>query len=307
MNNSEHNTNPDNVTGNAADIGNIESPPVEVVYNTKSELRSPVKLVGDIGRELYRGRELAWRLFQRNIKGLYRQTLFGFFWAVLPPVANTAMWIFLRSANIFSLEGTGVDATVYILTGMILWQAFIDAFNMPMTSLQRNSNMIRKLSFPRESLILVGFGEVLFNLGIRLLLLIPTFIWFQVPLQSGMLLAPLAILALVFFGASLGMLLMPIDSLYKDVGRFVKMILPFWMIVTPIIYVPFTEGWATLLNWVNPAAPLLILARDWMLVGVDSPHLPIGLIFALVSVPLFLFGMILYRVALPVLTERMAA
>ncbi|MEM7455160.1 MAG: hypothetical protein AAF456_12495, partial [Planctomycetota bacterium] len=143
-------------------------PPMEeVVYSSKSELRSPLTLLSDIARDVYRGRELAWRLFQRNLRGLYRQTLFGFFWAFLPPIANTAMWIFLKNQGAFTMKDTGVHATVYILTGMILWQAFIEAFNMPILAVQKNTNMVRKLRFPREALLLVGFGEVMFNLSIR--------------------------------------------------------------------------------------------------------------------------------------------
>ena len=238
---------------------------------------------------------------------MYRQTLFGFFWAFLPPIANTAMWIFLKNQGAFTMKETGVHATVYILTGMILWQAFIEAFNMPILAVQKNTNMVRKLRFPREALLLVGFGEVLFNLAVRLVLLIPAFLWFGVSWQSGMLLAPFFMFCLVLLGSSIGMFLMPIDSLYKDVGRFITMATPFWMILTPIIYVPLTSWPGSLLNWVNPAAPLLILSRDLMLIGTDTAHMTNGLIFAAVSIPLFLIAVVYYRVSLPVLIERMAA
>ncbi|MEM7456895.1 MAG: ABC transporter permease, partial [Planctomycetota bacterium] len=142
---------------------------------------------------------------------------------------------------------------------------------------------------------------------IRLVLLIPAFIWFGVSWQSGMLLAPFVMICLVLLGSALGMFLMPIDSLYKDVGRFITMATPFWMILTPIIYVPLNTWPGNLLNWVNPAAPLLIFARDLLLVGTASEHMMIGLIFAALSVPLFLIAVIYYRVSLPVLIERMAA
>ncbi len=155
-----------------------------VTYSAESEVRRPVQLIKNIFADFMAGRELAWRLFVRNLRGLYRQTLLGLFWAFLPPIANTAMWIFLKSAGVFETGDTQVNATVYILTGMILWQAFIEAFQMPLTWSIKIGNMLSKLNFPRESLLLVGIAEVLFDLAIRLTLLIPAFLIFGVPIHG---------------------------------------------------------------------------------------------------------------------------
>ena len=277
-----------------------------VTYSAESEVRRPLVLLGNIVSDFYSGRELAWRLFVRNLRGLYRQTLLGLFWAFLPPIANTAIWIFLKSAGVFETGDTVVHATVYILTGMILWQAFIDSFQMPLNAIKKNSNMLSKLNFPRESLLLVGLGEVLFDLAIRLLLLIPAFLYFGIPAQTTWLLAPLATICLVLFGMALGLLIMPIGSLYQDVGRFISLVTPFWMILTPIIYVPLTTFPGSLLNWVNPASPLLLLARDWILLG-STAHLQTGLIFAVITIPVLVLGLVVYRISIPVLVERMNA
>lgn len=276
------------------------------IYCSQSEIRRPIALLHEIYRGFVDGRELAWRIFVRNLSGLYRQTLLGLFWAFLPPIANTAIWIFLKSQNVFEMGDTGVDSTVYILTGMILWQAFIDAFQVPSNVLNSNKNMVSKLNFPRESLLLVGFGEVMFNLAIRVVLLIPAFFYFGVSISSGILLAPITIFAMVLLGISLGLFLLPLGSLYKDVGRFIAMFVPFWMIITPIIYVPRESFPGTLLNWVNPASPLLLVSRDLLLTG-DTTHVSIGILFGLLSIPLLVIGLIVYRISLPILIERMPA
>ena len=275
-------------------------------YNSRSDIRHPIKLVSSIFNGFVDGRELAWRIFIRNLNSLYRQTLLGLFWAFLPPLANTAIWIFLKSQNVFEMGNTNVNSTVYILTGMILWQAFVDAFQVPAEILNKNRNMISKLNFPRESLVLVGFGEVMFNLMIRLLLLVPAFWYFDISVNAGVLLAPIAIIFMVFFGIALGTFLMPVGSLYKDVGRLISMFIPFWMIITPLIYVPPETYPGTLLNWVNPASPLLLVSRDLLLMG-ESSHMAIGLIFGGLSIPLLILALMVYRVSLPILIERMPA
>ncbi len=284
----------------------IRSQPKITIYDSRSEIRQPLKMLQNIFSEFWRGRELAWRLFLRNIRGLYRQTFLGLLWIFIPPIANTAIWVFLRKAGILDTGITGIDPTIYILTGMILWQGFVDAFTMPLALINKNRNMISKLNFPRESLLLVGIGEVLFDMTIRAMLLIPLLLIFGVSLHSTLLLAPLAILGMILLGAALGLLLMPIDSLYQDVGRFVTVAMPFWMIITPIIYMPRTEWPGSLLNWLNPASPLLLVARDWILIG-STDHGMIGLIWGTIAIVLLIFGLIVYRISIPILVERMNA
>ena len=272
-------------------------------YSAESEISNPLNLIRGMLRDFSAGRELAWRLFVRNLRGLYRQTLLGLFWAFLPPIVNTAFWVFLREADVFDTGKMPINSTIFILTSMIFWQAFIEAFQMPIDVINKNKNMVSKLNFPRESLLMVGFGEVLFNFMIRTLLLIPAFLWFQFVPPATIVLMPIAALGLVFVGAGLGLMLMPIGALYQDVGRFIGLATPFWMILTPVVYMPLS---GSLLNWLNPASPLLILARDWALIG-STEHAGAAIIFGVASVILMLIGLVVYRVSIPVLVERMTA
>lgn len=295
----------DSSSSSSAESSNQECRP-EVHYSSRSDICQPVKLVKDIANDFVNGRELAWRLFVRNIRGLYRQTFFGLFWAFLPPVANTAFWVFLREAQVFKTGDMQVNSTVFILTGMIFWQAFIDSFQMPLNMMAKNRNMISKLNFPRESLLMVGIGEVAFDLAIRLLLLIPAFLYFGISIHASIVLMPIVLVMLILFGAGLGLLLLPVGSLYQDVGRFIGIAMPFWMILTPIVYPPYPDWPGSLLNWVNPASPLILVARDWTLLGATS-HGAIGWTFGLIALPVFLLGLVVYRVSIPVLVERMNA
>ncbi len=275
-----------------------------VRYSAHSEIRNPVKLFSDMWSDTWNGRELAWRLFLRNIRGLYRQTLLGLFWAFLPPVANTAIWIFLRQQGVFNIGDMEVNETLYILTGMILWQAFGDAIQMPLKVLNQHKSMLSKLRFSREALLLVGLGEIVFDLLIRAVLLALAMAWFGVAPSLAVLGAVVAIVMMIALGATLGILLMPIGSLYQDVGRLLSMVVPFWMILTPIIYPSPTAFPGTLLNWLNPASPFLILSRDLLLMGQSNMWFP-AFIWGLITIPLALFGLIMFRISIPVLVERM--
>lgn len=275
-------------------------------YSAESEISNPGKLLGGMLRDFASGRELAGRLFMRNLRGLYRQTVLGLFWAFLPPIVNTAFWVFLREADVFDTGKMPINSTIFILTSMIFWQAFIEAFQMPMDVINKNRNMISKLNFPRESLLLVGLSEVLFNFSIRLLLLVPACLWFQFMPPATIALMPIAALGLMFIGMGLGLILMPIGALYQDVGRFIGLATPFWMILTPVVYMPLETPPGSLLNWLNPASPLLILARDWTLFG-STEHAAVAIVFGIATLFVMLIGLVVYRVSIPVLVERMTA
>ena len=279
----------------------------EVVYSPESELRHPRKLFHSIFHDLFAGRELGWRLFLRNIRSMYRQTLLGLFWAFLPPLANTAIWVFLNSKGVLNFDDqVHGNYLVFVLTGMVLWQAFIDSFQMPMNIVKSNKSMISRLRFPRESLLIVGWGEILFNLAIRLIGLAAVLAWFGIFPGWNLIPATFGLLVMILLATGLGLLLTPVATLYHDISRFLIMAIPFWMILTPVVYAPLDGMPASLLNWLNPASPLLIVSRDLLLIG-STEYLTAALIWGAISIPLVLVGLVVFRVALPVLIERMSA
>jgi lipopolysaccharide transport system permease protein len=42
-------------------------------------------MLREIAQDVWAGRGLAWRLFLRDLRAGYRQTLLGYVWAFLPP------------------------------------------------------------------------------------------------------------------------------------------------------------------------------------------------------------------------------
>lgn len=284
------------------------------VSTPDSELRHPWRLVANIFRDLWAGRELAWRMFLRNIRGLYRQTFFGLFWAFLPPLANTLVWVILRRANAIDLAknlpaGISPDQfsyAAYVMTGMVIWQSFVEALQGPLQAVQSNRNMLGKLKFPRESILLVKFMEVLFNLGMRIVVLVPLLLIMPTqPLTTEVFWVPVLVLLFISFGFAIGLFLMPFGMLYQDVGRALQVIVPVWMILTPIIYLP-PQGWANSpLNYLNPAGPLLSVARDLVVFG-QSEYWTNAIPYMVIALPLLMVGLILFRLAMPVLVERIS-
>jgi lipopolysaccharide transport system permease protein len=276
------------------------------VYTPESQLTNPARLFRQMLRDVAACRELAWRLFVRNISSRYRHTFFGYVWAFLPPIMTAGVFVFLQKSGYFIVGQTAVPYAIFVLAGLILWQAFADAVHAPLRLVQQSHSILTKVNFPRESLILAGVGEVLFASLIRLALLILALWWFGVRVPWTAIWFPFGVLALIGMGIALGLLITPVAILYHDVGQGLPFVLYLWMFLTPVVY-PAPATWpGSLLVVLNPVSPVLDTTRDWLFSG--SAHYLSGF-FAVCGLTVFglLAGWLLYRLALPILIERMSA
>ncbi len=153
-----------------------------------------------IAKDIWAGRELAWRLFIRDLSAQYRQTFLGYIWAFLPPLVASMTFIFLNSQGIVSISGTGIPYPAFAMMGTLLWQVFVDAIQSPIGSFNSAKSMLAKINFPREAILLGGLYMVIFNFFVRLFLVVAVMIFWQVPVDSSVLFFPFAMCALLLTG-----------------------------------------------------------------------------------------------------------
>ena len=101
------------------------------VYTPESPLRHPGRMLAAMFRDLLACRELAWRLFVRDVNAQYRQTFLGYIWAFLPPMVASATFIFLNSQGIVKIATPGVPYAAFAMMGTLLWQVFVDSVQNP--------------------------------------------------------------------------------------------------------------------------------------------------------------------------------
>lgn len=285
---------------------NNSSTTTVTVYTPESQVRSPLKLLRAMWHDLFASRELAWRLFVRDISARYRQSLLGVIWAFVPPIITSLVFIVLQARSSIDFGVTDVPYPVYVLIGTILWQLFTESLNAPLKTLTASKAMLVKINFPREALIVSAILVVLFDLLIKVVVLAIIFVLFGLKLTWGLLLAPVAILMIMMLGISIGLLVTPIGMLYNDVTSSLPVITQLLFFVTPVVYAPPQSFPFSLVATVNPISPLLIAARDLITKGTIENLVPF-LVVSLLTLVIFFFAWILYRVALPIIIERMSA
>lgn len=257
-------------------------------------------------RDFPAARQLAWRLFLRDTRAQYRQSILGFVWLFLPPIANTGVWIFLNSQNIITVDTGNVSYPLFVLTGTVLWGAFSAALSGSIGVVGEAAGMISKLNFPHEALLLSAFLKVSLNTLIQSLLLIPAFFFLSVTPDFGIAWLPVGLLFLILLGFAIGVFLIPLGTLYTDVGRGVQLALRFAFFLTPVVYPIPDTGIGRWLATVNPVSPLLVTTRGFMLGGEPYEWLT-ALVVAVASIVLLCFGVLIYKLAMPRLIERMSS
>ena len=276
------------------------------VYSPESQLRTPGLLLRSMWRDLQASRELAWRLFVRDISARYRQSLLGVFWAFLPPIITGLVFIILQSKKVVNFGETDIPYPVFVLVGTTLWQLFTEGLNAPLKSVQLAKPMLAKINFPREALIVSAFYDVLFNLLIKSVILVGIFLYFGVQATWGLLLAPLAIVMIILLGMTIGLLLTPLGMLYTDVASGLTVITQLWFFVTPVVYPPPQTFPYSLVSTINPVSPLLIGARDLATKGALANTEAFLIVSGLTFAGIF-FAWLIYRAAAPIIIERMSA
>ena len=276
------------------------------IYTPESRIRHPVQLFKDMGRDLLASRELAWRLLVRDISAQYRQSVLGIAWAFIPPIVTAVGFTLAKGNGIINVGSTDLPYPAYVMFSMTLWQTFTEALQSPVQGLAAAKQMLARINFPREAIILAKLGQVFFNFGIKLTLIVGLFIWFRMPVSVSVILAPVALIHLVILATFFGLLLAPLGALYKDVTKGLVMITGFWLFLTPVVYPVPSEGFFSSIVKLNPVTPLLVTTRELATTGIvsDPQGFWLASLFAIVGL---LFAWIFYRLAMPFVVERMSS
>jgi lipopolysaccharide transport system permease protein len=174
--------------------------------------------------EITENRELLYFFTWRDLKVKYKQTLLGILWVVLQPLMLMSIFyfIFSRTLNI----SVGMSYPVYVIAGLVLWGFFSSGITNSSESLLNNSQIIRKIYFPRilvpVSAMLTAFVDFMIGL---LLLLILILIFRQSLHWTAILFFPIAWAFTFVASFGIGSLLAALNVKYRDF----RYLLPFLM------------------------------------------------------------------------------
>lgn len=279
----------------------------QVTYTSDSQLRTPRVLLAELIGDLKATRALGWRLFITELRSKYRQSLLGYFWILVPPLLTAVIWIFLGRWQILNTRTDSSLYPVFVISGIFIWQSFVEAIDLPIQTLSARKTVITKVKAPHEAFVLAGFGGIAFNLAVRMgLLLLLIIVLFPVGLHFTLLLVPFGLLTVMALGLSIGLVFTPVGLLYGDVRNALMAVTSLWFFVTPIIYQIPKESRISQFLVLNPVTPLLNTTRDWIIRGEFTVENGFFVVLGL-SLLMLLAAWFFYRIAKPHIITRISS
>jgi lipopolysaccharide transport system permease protein len=248
---------------------------------------------------------LARQLAVRDLNAQYRQSVLGYFWALSPVIISSAVWLMLYGSGVVQQNSMHIPYPVYVIVGTSIWSLFTDCLGMNIASINANKSIISKINFDKEALISLSAIKLFFNFILKMLPIVVVLIVYGiVPSLSVLFFLPLLLVSLLLF-FSAGILLTPFGSLYSDITRIVPVFMQFLMYLSPVVYMRPEKGLvAAIMKW-NPLTYILEDLRN-TLTGFPVQHWGVHLgIFSCAAV-LFFGSLIVYRISMPIITERMS-
>ena len=100
-------------------------------------------------KEIYEYRDMIFSLVKRELRGRYQKSVLGMLWTFLNPLCQILVYTFVFTVVFPSnIE----DYYIYLMTGIIPWTFFSEALGQGAGSVVANSDMTKKIYFPREVL-----------------------------------------------------------------------------------------------------------------------------------------------------------
>jgi ABC-type polysaccharide/polyol phosphate export permease len=214
--------------------------------------------------ELYRFRDLLFWLAAKELKVRYKVPWLGFLWAVIVPVALSAIfWVVFTHVIPVAMGPT--PFFLFLLAGMFPWHFFAQSVGGGTMSVLDAGALVRKTVFPRAviPLAVVAAHAVNFLLALGVVL-----VWLVAagrPLSPWLWLLPVAAAVHVVLTAGVTLLTAGLQVRYRDVKYLVELGLLAAFYLTPIFYpLEFLTRVSPLLRALalaNPLAHLVELFR----------------------------------------------
>jgi lipopolysaccharide transport system permease protein len=270
------------------------SPTAHPVSANTIEIR-PGKGLFDLELDsVWRYRELLIVLIYRDIQVQYKQAALGVAWAIVQPLF--AVIIFSVIFGYFArMPSDGIPYPVFTFAAVLPWTYFAAAVRRGATGLVADSELVRKVYFPRLVIPMAGVIGPMVDFFISFVVLLGVMLWFGVMPSWRLLAVPplLGIAALLAF--AVGLWLSPINVRFRDIQHTLPFMVQVWMYATPIVYsisiVPAEWRW---LYSLNPMVGVIEGFR-WAVFGKGDPDaVAVGISVFVIGVMLIV-GLIFFK------------
>ncbi|MFL7961687.1 ABC transporter permease [Pseudomonas kielensis] len=233
---------------------------------------SPVAMI----KSVLINRILIYVLIRREVIGRYKGSMLGILWSFFTPVFMLVVYTFVFSV-VFKARWSGggeskSEFALVLFAGLLVFNLFSECVNRAPGLVLANTNYVKKIVFPLETLPLVSLGAALFHMAVSVLAWLMFYIaLFGTPPITALLL-PLVLFPLVLLTLGISWFLASISVYLRDIGQFIGVIITAMLFLSPIFYPLSTlpQSYQAALQ-ANPLTLPVEMVRDVLFWG-RPPH-----------------------------------
>jgi lipopolysaccharide transport system permease protein len=218
-------------------------------------------------------RDLLYTLTLFRLVVRYKQSILGWIWAALQPLAMMIIYtlVFSRGARVRS---QGVPYPLFVFCALLPWIFFSGAVSNAINGLVSYSALLTKLHFPREIIPLSYVFAALVDFAIAWTILSGLMVYYRVSLSWKTLYALPVFAILIAFTSATALFLSSIQVRFRDVGAALPVVLQIGVFATPVVYpLESIPSRFQRLYLLNPVASLIENFRRIVLHG-SAPDVP---------------------------------
>jgi lipopolysaccharide transport system permease protein len=202
-----------------------------------------------------------------RLKLRYRQSILGWLWAVLQPLALMLLYVAVFSRAV-GYNTAPLPYPLFVMAGLLPWSFCSTAMSTAAGGMLSHQPLMAKVYFPREIVPLCYVAAALFDLLIAVVLLLGMMLSCGVPLSPQALVAVPIIGILTLHAAAFCLLLSAMQVRVRDINVALPLVLQVLMFTAPIVY-PYTAVPQAFraIYWANPLAILVDGFRHAVLDG----------------------------------------
>lgn len=186
-------------------------------------------------RRVWDYRRILGLLIGRDLRVKYANSILGYVWSILDPLAMSFVWWFLFTQIITRHVGYP-PYILFLVYGQFVWGWINGSINQSVGALRSESQMVRSTHVPRELWIL----RIVLSRGVDLVFAIPVIAIFSIAYQKwpnhNIVYLPLAALMTIMLCMGVGMIVAPASVLVRDIRSIVRIIMRAMFFLSPVLY-----------------------------------------------------------------------
>jgi lipopolysaccharide transport system permease protein len=206
-------------------------------------------------QELWQYRELFYFFSWRDVKIKYKQTVLGFLWAVLQPLAMMVIFTFFFGKAL-KIPSQDLPYPIFVFSGLLIWNTFSSGLTSAANSMLNNAQIIKKIYFPRLIIPVSSILVALFDFLMAFVLFIVLLFCFRQTVGLHALWCwPLALVICMIATLGPGSWLAALNVKYRDFRYIIPFLIQVLFFLTPVLY-PITLLEHPLLRYLLAASPM---------------------------------------------------